>query len=401
MATPDIRTEWGTQRRLAETMRHVDDSDIDELIDRFTRLGGGPRFFAKFHPQASWLWRQYHGTVLQHTWKPACLAMVLAFATVHYMESDGRDWPKFGVPHEKAVAQLLGLERAWSYVLTFATFINSFFLSQSYGFWLANKGNTRKVQGRLNDLSCLLATHAERDEQGRFTERARALLDEMARWVRLFHILFWAGQVRPARADEGASLSVLRTDRGLSRLCEREHLTRDEYELLVGESYRVSETQRHSVVLEWICARFVQARQGALLQGGAGMETVFLDKALALRAVCASIGDDAAARMPLAYVHLVQILVDCLVALAPFALYAKVGVFTIPLVGLLCVFFRGFLALSKSFLDPFGNEDSLSENLSVHCLVCEVNAGSVRWASGIEELPRCGYSLAAGRGARR
>lgn len=155
------------------------------------------------------------------------------------------------------------------------------------------------------------------------------------------------------------------------------------------------------VVLEWICARFVQARQGALLQGGAGMETVFLDKALALRAVCASIGDDAAARMPLAYVHLVQILVDCLVALAPFALYAKVGVFTIPLVGLLCVFFRGFLALSKSFLDPFGNEDSLSENLSVHCLVCEVNAGSVRWASGIEELPRCGYSLAAGRGARR
>lgn len=207
MATPDIRTEWGTQRRLAETMRHVDDSDIDELIDRFTRLGGGPRFFAKFHPQASWLWRQYHGTVLQHTWKPACLAMVLAFATVHYMESDGRDWPKFGVPHEKAVAQLLGLERAWSYVLTFATFINSFFLSQSYGFWLANKGNTRKVQGRLNDLSCLLATHAERDEQGRFTERARALLDEMARWVRLFHILFWAGQVRPARADEGASHS--------------------------------------------------------------------------------------------------------------------------------------------------------------------------------------------------
>ena len=34
-----------------------------------------------------------------------------------------------------------------------------------------------------------------------------ALLDEMARWVRLFHILFWAGQVRPARADEGASHS--------------------------------------------------------------------------------------------------------------------------------------------------------------------------------------------------
>ena len=32
-----------------------------------------------------------------------------------------------------------------------------------------------------------------------------------------------------------------------------------------------------------------------------------------------------AARMPLAYVHLVQILVDILVILAPFALYAKLG----------------------------------------------------------------------------
>lgn len=43
--------------------------------------------------------------------------------------------------------------------------------------------------------------------------------------------------------------------------------------------------------------------------------------------------------------------------------------------------------LSKSFLDPFGNEDSLSENFSVHCLICETNAGSVRWANGIEQLP--------------
>lgn len=91
--------------------------------------------------------------------------------------------------------------------------------------------------------------------------------------------------------------------------------------------------------------------------------------------------------MPLAYVHLVQVLLDTLVVLAPFALYSRLGVFTIPLVGILTTFYRGFLVLSKSFLDPFGNEDTLSENLSIMCLINESNAGSVLWFNGIDEMP--------------
>ena len=82
-----------------------------------------------------------------------------------------------------------------------------------------------------------------------------------------------------------------------------------------------------------------------------------------------------------------QILLDALVALAPFALYSRLGIFIVPLCGILTIFYRGFLVLSKSFLDPFGNEDSLSENFSIHCLVCETNAGSIRWRDGIERLP--------------
>ena len=42
--------------------------------------------------------------------------------------------------------------------------------------------------------------------------------------------------------------------------------------------------------------------------------------------------------------------------LAPFALYPRLGALTAPLCGVLTVFYRGFLVLSKSFLDPFGNE---------------------------------------------
>ena len=62
--------------------------------------------------------------------------------------------------------------------------------------------------------------------------------------------------------------------------------------------------------------------------------------------------------MAMAYVQLVQVLVDSLVVLAPPALYAELGALSIPLCGLLTLFFKGLLELSKSFLDPFGNEGS-------------------------------------------
>ena len=105
-----------------------------------------------------------------------------------------------------------------------ATFVNSFFLSQTYSFWVATKGNARKVQGRLNDLGMLLATHATRDAQGNFTPASRELLATVAGWVRLYHVLFWAAHVRPARADEGLSLSVFRTEIGLEALEKRRAL---------------------------------------------------------------------------------------------------------------------------------------------------------------------------------
>ena len=240
----------------------------------------------------------------------------------------------------------------------------------------------RKVQGRLNDLGMLLATHAARDAQGNFTPASRELLATVAGWVRLYHVLFWAAHVRPARADEGLSLSVFRTEIGLEALEKRGALTEREHELLLRHA-----SHRHSAVLEWIVTRFVDAHRGGLLQGGAGLESRFLEEACKLRASSGCIGDDAAARMPLAYIHLVQLLVDCLLSFAPFALYPKLGVLTALLCPVLVIFYRGFLQLSKSLLDPFGNEDSLAENFNVFTLICETNAASFRWYGMLEELP--------------
>lgn len=92
--------------------------------------------------------------------------------------------------------------------------------------------------------------------------------------------------------------------------------------------------------------------------------------------------------MPLAYVQLVQIIVDSLVWLSPFSLYSSLGGLSIPLVGLLTLFFKGLLELSKSFLDPFGNEGYPAQNLHVEVLVSELNFGaSSRWVKAAEFLP--------------
>lgn len=95
--------------------------------------------------------------------------------------------------------------------------------------------------------------------------------------------------------------------------------------------------------------------------------------------------------MPLAYVQLVQILVDSLVWLSPISLYSGLGSLSIPLVGLLTLFFKGLLELSKSFLDPFGVEGYPGQNIRVDVLVSELNFGSTsRWVKAAEYLPQRG-----------
>ena len=153
----------------------------------------------------------------------------------------------------------------------------------------------------------------------------------------------------------------------------------------------VPPTARHNVVIGWILARTVDARAREALEFGAGTESVFVNNILLLRAKCNSVPDEAVARMPLAYVHLVQLLVDSLLFVSPLALYPEVGLLSIPLSGILALFFRGIMELSKTFLDPFGNaqdDTGISrQTIKTDSLISEVNAASTRWWRGAERLP--------------
>ena len=132
----------------------------------------------------------------------------------------------------------------------------------------------------------------------------------------------------------------------------------------------------------------VDGLKAGTLRGSNGFEENLLRQLTGLRAEYFNVGDYAAGRMPLAYVQLVQVLIDSLVLLAPFSLYPELGSLAIPATGLLTLFFKGLLELSKSFLDPFGNEGYPGQNIRVDVLVSELNFGaSSRWAKAGAALP--------------
>ena len=59
--------------------------------------------------------------------------------------------------------------------------------------------------------------------------------------------------------------------------------------------------------------------------------------------------------------------------------------------GIIALFYRGLLELSKSFLDPFGNrrvsDSGLSADIGIATLIGETNAGSLVWPQGAEVMP--------------
>ena len=346
----------------------------------------------QYEPEPSWLWRQWHHTVVPETWLTMVVVMSLATVGLIIFRGLGHvTWPPFAVPDKDhpAIARLHGLTIMWNYQLTLTTFVTSFFVSEAFKFWQRVVKDARKLQSMLGSLSLLAAVDAARDPStGRVTPEAQRLLLEIARLQRLWHLLFWASQVRPAKGDElDGSLSELLTDEGMQQLVSRGAITAAEHASLVTLR---SPKEFHCAVLSWLLSIILEGRRTELLIGPSSPHvSKLVDHCLNLRETSEIIPRELTTRMPLAYVHVVQVLVDTLLVLAPFALYPKMGVISILLSGMLVLFYRGFLALSKSFLDPLGNSDltSIGQSLSVDVLISEANEDSLRWMAAAAAMP--------------
>jgi len=117
---------------------------------------------------------------------------------------------------------------------------------------------------------------------------------------------------------------------------------------------------------------------------------MLISKISDLRGTLGGVGDSLDGRIPIAYAHFVQLIVDIFLALAPFALYSELGIWSVPAVGILNIFYSGMLDLAKILLDPLDNSDFYKKsmvNMDIGVLIRESNAGSNRWKAGLEKLP--------------
>jgi len=231
-------------------------------------------------------------------------------------------------------------------------------------------------------------------DRGEFTDASEKLVRMCTRLIRLSHTFFWAATPTssngltdseefmkdaedcPVPIDTEHIGPVLLSTYGLKALVRNNQLTQQEAEDLMNTELPPS--QYAYTLLVWVGLYCMEGLENGLIRGGPGFEENLLRQLTTLRATMFDIDDMRAGRMPLAYVQLVQVMVDTLVILSPFALYPELGTLSIPLVGILAVFFRGLLKLSKSFLDCFGVEGFAAQNIRVDVLVSELNFGAAR-----------------------
>ena len=283
--------------------------------------------------------------------------------------------------------RLNGFSTLWGQLLSVTTFTLTFFVNQSYALWRKCLELSRRLQGRLHDIGLNLATHAarktptEENEMATYTDSSRQILELMSRYVRLFNLLCYASITRSHRP--------ILTPRGMRRLAERGLMTAKEREALMDAA--IPATQRHSAILMWMIRLFVEGRRSGHILGGSGFEQQTMEKFHVIRAQYGGIGDELQGRMPLAYAHIVQVLVDLILWMYPVQAFGSgmSPVLVIVGTGLLTISYQGLFDLAKQFLDPYDNENygKGEDPLSVDTLIAETNAGSVRWLLGFEEMP--------------
>lgn len=387
---------------------------LDKLADWTVAEETNRPIICEYEPHGWWLWTKWGGTVLSITWKSVMLSVIMGAAIDYWARSvSNLSWSLIAVPPstDPLIKSLEGLRKMWGYQLTLGTFVLTFFTSEAYAYWKMVYFTTRAIQGRINDICMLLTVGAQRggkvtNTMGStgYSEKAAHLVRLCTRLIRVSHTFFWAATptISNGLSDsdqflkdaEECSLPIddahigplLLSTYGIRALLETGQLTRGEVQGLVKTG--LPSSQYAYILLVWVGLYSMNGMKDGTLCCDSGFEENLFRQLTALRGEYFNVDDLRAGRMPLAYVQLMQVLIDSLVVLAPFALYPELGSLSIPMVALLTLFFKGLLELSKSFLDPFGVEGNTGQNIRVDVLVSELNYGAnSRWIQAGAVLP--------------
>lgn len=346
---------------------------LDDLIDESVRYQARKPIIIQFNANGRMnhnknqrqysLWKYWKGTVFALMWDSIIYKMIYS-AVVYIMLNTISNTVFVGgmtIQIKNAndlKSSLYGLDIIYGQLLLpITTFTLTFFVDQAYQKWRKCLELSRQLQGRLHDISLLLAAHAAREggvpisspssdttstnsaknstttsstntnqyEYSTYTKASKQLLQLISRYVRLFNLLSYASLTRSHRP--------IVTPRGMRRLVERKLMTELERDILISAD--IPATQRHTAVLLWIFRTYIEGCQhGHFVSSasqeshnhynnnnnnnksqyidsiGMSLEQQFIDLMLVCRGSGGAIGSTLHGRMPLSYVHIVQVLVD-------------------------------------------------------------------------------------------
>ncbi len=345
----------------------VDQAAVDRMLDNVMSRSKTQTVMIQFKVNSGrlFLLNKWKGTILEKTWKGAAMFTILNViicVKAHFLFNDLKGWAK----------QMELLDKLWHMQMSLTTFILAFFLNKAQSVWADCLGYGRRIQGRLNDISILCSTHAKRDATGKILPGTQSILDDVARYERLFGIVFYSTIAK--------SHKILQTPEALLGMHARRLITTDELQVLQS----ISPGARHHAVIQWLCTAVLSGVEKDAFREGANLVYFVCTAITQLRATYGSVPDRIDDRINLAYAHFVQLLVDSFLIITPFAAFAEMGAFSPFATLVLTLFFQGLLDLSKMFLDPY---DDSGDPIGVNALIQESNAGSTRFSDAAYQVP--------------
>ena len=145
MSTPDVpRSDVGLNGGDVWSGERQSRDEREATVDEACSMVIGAPIVAQYYPGRGWLWRQWRGTIVRRTLPREVLCNSI-LATVFCLLSCA---PSIEPWASLAGHTTAGIARAWTLSATMASFMLSFFLSQSYSLWRSAYSVTRRVQGR-------------------------------------------------------------------------------------------------------------------------------------------------------------------------------------------------------------------------------------------------------------
>jgi hypothetical protein len=296
----------------------VTTEEIDLLLEEITAARGG-LVLNRYLPTRRWLWQQWKDSVLSHSFPRACWSVwgstiFCILMRFHFHRDFNLFMSTSDTQNMNKSSLILDILRAigviWKNLSMLTTFLLTCYVSQTYTFWRSVYDIARTIQGQMSDIHLLLATHAARRRvTGAYTANASLFLEDIASKLKAFHICLWATHTRRFR--------ILLTEKGFSRMVARGLLTAKEKETL-DMQLGLPRSQKHYVLLEWVLFQCKEASKRNIIEGE-GLDHTLLERFCALRDSSAQISSKTSGRMPLPYIHFVQILLDVYLFFAPFA----------------------------------------------------------------------------------